>query len=64
VAAIYDSTDSTPQSQASLIEANAIFRSGDAGTLAKAEALVSAHKAAHPELMAIPAPDRAAAHSK
>src|SRR4029078_8198760 len=64
VAAIYDSPESTPKSQTSLIEANAIFRSGDPATLAKAEALVSAHVAAHPELMAIPAPDRAAAHSK
>ncbi|MBW8869062.1 MAG: ferredoxin family protein, partial [Acidobacteria bacterium] len=64
VAAIYDGPDSTPKSQSSLIEANAIFRSGDADTFAKAEALVKAHSAAHPDLMAIPAPERAAAHSK
>jgi ferredoxin len=64
VAAIYDGPDATPKSQASLIEANAIFRSGDADAMAKAESLVKAHVAAHPELMAIPAPERAAAHSK
>jgi NAD-dependent dihydropyrimidine dehydrogenase PreA subunit len=64
VAAIYDSPEATPKSQSSLIEANAIFRSGDAATFAKAEALVSAHVAAHPELMAIPPEARAAAHSK
>ena len=64
VAAIYDSPESTPKSQTSLIEANAIFRSGDPATLAKAEALVSAHVAAHPELMAIPPSERANAHNK
>jgi ferredoxin len=64
VAAIYDGPDSTPKSQSSLIEANAIFRSGDPETLAKAEALVSAHVAAHPELMAIPPAERANAHNK
>jgi NAD-dependent dihydropyrimidine dehydrogenase PreA subunit len=64
VAAIYDSPDTTPKSQTSLIEANAIFRSGDADAMARAEALVKAHEAAHPELMAIAAPDRAAAHAK
>ena len=64
VAAIYDSPDTTPKSQASLIEANAIFRSGDADAFARAEALVKAHEAAHPELMSIAPEDRAAAHSK
>ena len=64
VAAIYDGPDSTPKSQSSLIEANAVFRSGDPETLAKAEALVAAHISAHPELMAIPAPQRAEAHNK
>jgi NAD-dependent dihydropyrimidine dehydrogenase PreA subunit len=48
VAAIYDSHDSTPASQKDLIEA---------------EAIVAAHVAAHPELMAIPGKERAAAHS-
>jgi len=64
VAAIYDSADSTPKSQSSLIEANAIFRSGDAAAMAKAESLVKAHVDAHPDLMAIPAPERATAHTK
>ena len=64
VAAIYESIDATPSHQKDLIEANAIFRSGDPATLAKAEALVSAHVAAHPELMAIPPSERANAHNK
>jgi ferredoxin len=64
VAAIYDSPESTPASQTSLVEANAIFRAGDAAALEKAEALVTAHVNAHPELMAVPAAERAAAHSK
>ena len=64
VAAIYDSAESTPTSQKSLIEANALFRTGDADAVARAEGLVKAHADAHPELMAIPAPERAAAHSK
>jgi ferredoxin len=64
VAAIYDAVESTPASQTSLIEANAVFRSGDATTFAKAEALVSAHVTAHPELMAVPPAERAAAHTK
>ena len=64
VAAIYDSPESTPSSQKSLIEANAIFRAGDEAAIARAEAIVGAHVAAHPELMAIPPAERAAAHSK
>jgi hypothetical protein len=32
--------------------------------VAKAEALVDAHVQAHPDLMAVPAPERAAAHAK
>ena len=63
VAAIYDSHDSTPSSQKDLIEANTIYRNGDADTMAAAEAIVAAHVAAHPELMAIPGKERAAAHS-
>jgi len=62
VAAIYDSPDSTPASQKDLIEPNAIYRNGDPDTIAQAEAMVQAHVAAHPDLMAIPAPERAAAH--
>src|SRR6266545_2440263 len=51
VAAIYDSTDSTPASQKSLVEANAVYRAGDAEAVAKAEELVKGHMAAHPDLM-------------
>ncbi len=64
VAAIYDSAESTPASQQSFVEANAIFRTGDEAALLKAEGLVAAHIAAHPELMAVAPAERAAAHSK
>jgi ferredoxin len=62
VAAIYDGPDSTPASQKELIEANAIFRAGDADTLTRAEAIVKSHEAAHPDLMAIAPTERAASH--
>ena len=62
VTAIYDSPDATPANQKDLIEANAIFRAGDADAVAKAEAVVAAHVAAHPELISIPPAERAAAH--
>jgi ferredoxin len=64
VAAIYDGIDSTPQSQKTLIEANAIYRAGDADTVARAEAIVKAHEAAHPELMTIPPAERQTKHGK
>ena len=64
VAAIYDSEDSTPPSQKSLIEANAVYRAGDDGAVAKAEQIVQAHVSAHSDLMAVPAAERAAAHAK
>ena len=64
MAAIYDGIDSTPATQKALIEANAIYRAGDADTVAQAEAIVKAHEAAHPELMAIDPKDRAAQHGK
>ena len=64
VAAIYDSPDSTPASQKALIEANAIYRAGDAGAVAKAEEIVKSHEAAHQDLMAVPPAERAAAHAK
>ena len=64
VAAIYDAPDSTPASQKLLIEANAVYRAGDAAAVSSAEALVQQHKSANPDLMAIPAADRAAAHAK
>lgn len=64
VAAIYDSPDSTPASQKALIEANAIYRAGDAGAVEKAEQIVKGHEAARPDLMAVPPAERAAAHAK
>jgi ferredoxin len=62
VAAIYDAPETTPASQKRLIEANAIYRVGEADAVARAEALVNEHKAANAELMAVPATERAAAH--
>jgi NAD-dependent dihydropyrimidine dehydrogenase PreA subunit len=62
VAAIYDSPESTPASQKDLVEANAVFRAGDADAVAKAEAIVQAHMSAHPELMSVPPAERATAH--
>jgi NAD-dependent dihydropyrimidine dehydrogenase PreA subunit len=64
VAAIYDSPESTPASQKELIEANAVYRAGDAAAVERAEALVKAHMAAHAELMSVPPAERAAAHAK
>ena len=62
VTAIYDSPDATPANQKDLVDANAIFRAGDADAVAKAEAVVAAHVAAYPELISIPPAERAAAH--
>jgi ferredoxin len=64
VAAIYDSPEATPSSQKSLIDANTIYRVGDAAAVARAEAIVAQHASAHPDLMQVPAPERAAAHTK
>jgi ferredoxin len=64
VAAIYDSPDSTPPSQKELIEANAVYRAGDDGAVAKAEEIVRTHTSAHPDLMAVAPAERAAAHAK
>ncbi len=64
VAAIYDSVESTPASQTSLIEANAVFRTGDEAAVAKAESLVKSHVEANATLMAVPPAERAAAHLK
>jgi ferredoxin len=64
VAAIYDSPDSTPPSQKELIEANAVYRAGDDGAVAKAEEIVQAHTSARPDLMAVAPAERAAAHAK
>jgi NAD-dependent dihydropyrimidine dehydrogenase PreA subunit len=63
VAAIYESVDATPSHQKDLIEANAVYRQGDADAFAKAEALAKGHIAAHPELMNVPAAERQAAHA-
>jgi ferredoxin len=62
VTAIYDSVDSTPSHQKDLIEANAVYRIGDADAMSAAEAIVQAHIASHPELMAIDPKERQAAH--
>src|SRR5678815_6198852 len=51
VAAIYDAPDSTPASQKGLIEANAVYRAGEAGAVAQAEEIVKSHMASHPDLM-------------
>jgi NAD-dependent dihydropyrimidine dehydrogenase PreA subunit len=64
VAAIYDSPDSTPGSQKALIDANAVYRAGDADAVAKAESIVNAHVASHADLMAVPPAERAAAHAR
>ena len=64
VAAIYDSIDSTPASQKDLIEANLVYRIAEPETRAQAEAIVQAHREAQPDLMAIPGPERAAAHNR
>src|SRR4029453_15121992 len=62
VAAIYESIDATPSHQKILIEANAVYRNGDAATVEKAEELVKVHVAAQPEIMGIPAAEGRAAH--
>jgi len=64
VSAIYDSPDSTPATQKDLIDANAIYRNGDPDAMAQAEVMVRAHIESHADLMAIPCPERAAAHSR
>jgi ferredoxin len=64
VAAIYESIDATPSHQKDLIEANAVYRNGDADTMAQAEAIVRAHVEAHADIMAIPAAERQAAHAR
>ena len=64
VAAIYDGPEATPSSQKALIEANAIYRAGEAATVAKAESIVAQHASARADLMQVPAAERAAAHAK
>ena len=62
VSAIYDSHDSTPNSQKTLIAANDVYRSGEPDAVAKADAIVQEHVTAHADLMAIDPKDRQAAH--
>lgn len=62
VAAIYESPDATPANQRDLIEANRVFRAGDAAALATAEAQVQAHIKTAAKLMALAPADRQAAH--
>ena len=64
VAAIYDSPDATPATQKTLVEANKLYRAGEADTVAQAEAIVKAHVDAHADLMAIAPEKRAEAHGK
>ena len=64
VVAIYDGPDSTPATQKGLIEANRVYRAGEADAVARAEALVAEHIASHADLMAVAASDRAAKHGK
>jgi hypothetical protein len=47
VTAIYDSPESVPDSQKELVEANALYRAGDAGAVSQAEAIVQQHVQAH-----------------
>ena len=63
VVAIYDSVEATPPTQGDLIEANGVYRSGDPDAVAKAEAIVQAHIAAQPSLMALAPDERQRAHS-
>ena len=62
VTAIYDSVEAVPASQKDLIEANAVYRNGDAAAMAAAEAIVKAHADAHAELMGVTPAERQAAH--
>lgn len=62
VNAIYEDAESVPAHQKDLVQANAIFRISEPETAAKAEALVKAHIAANPKLMAVPTDKRRDAH--
>src|SRR3954451_4726490 len=50
VTAIYDSPEATPASQKDLIVANDVYRSGEPDAVMKAQGLVDAHIASHPDL--------------
>lgn len=62
VAAIYESVETTPTSQKDLVEANDIYRVGDANAMTRAEEIVSAHVATHADIMSRPPPERQAEH--
>ena len=62
VTAIYDSVDSVPSSQKDLIEANQVYRNGDAAAMAAAEAIIQAHIGARADLMQLDPNERQAAH--
>lgn len=62
VTAIYASEEEVPQSQALLVEANKMYKVNDPEARAKAEAFVKQHIDTHPELMEIPASERASKH--
>ena len=64
VAAIYESVDAVPSTQRDLVEANAVYRAGDAAAVAQAETIVKAHVSGNPDLMAVPPAERQAAHAK
>jgi NAD-dependent dihydropyrimidine dehydrogenase PreA subunit len=64
VAAIYESPEATPSNQKDLIDANSVYRAGDAEAVAKAEAIVKEHVSTHAELMAVPPAERQSAHSR
>jgi ferredoxin len=64
VAAIYESVDAVPSTQRDLVEANAVYRAGDAAAVDKAEAITKAHVSGNPELMGVPPAERQAAHAR
>ena len=47
-----------------VVEANAVYRNGDADAIARAEEIAKAHVAAHADIMAVPAAERQAAHAR
>ena len=61
VAAIYAEGD-VPANQSLLVEANRVYRVNDPITRAQAEALVKNHIDSHPDLMDVPALERASKH--
>lgn len=61
VGAIYQDSD-LPASQNLLAQANKVYRVKDVNARSKAEALVKEHIESHPDLMSVPAPERASKH--